>query len=39
VEESLCEWVPLRGADRHNWRPKEELYDIEKDPFEMDNLA
>jgi len=24
---------------RHNWRPKEELYDVIKDPYELNNLA
>ena len=29
----------LRGAERHASQPEEELYDTERDPFEMTNLA
>ena len=39
VEKAKTDAKAKAIVDRYQHRPKEELYDLEKDPFEMNNLA
>ena len=39
VEQAKIDETARRIVDTYQHRPKEELYDLRRDPFEMDNLA